>query len=135
MHYLYDRPEASFEDLLLAAMWAEVESRDHHLTKVKAVTLIEPDGENKVSGIGLNDLNEQLKSLGQYLKSATFTAKPSFQSLAKIPGISPKDRVPRLQDLFGITHQYNVINVTAGDIIRGRVPTERMIGKTHKGRR
>ena len=26
MHYLYDRPEASFEDLLLVAMQAEVES-------------------------------------------------------------------------------------------------------------
>ena len=75
MRYLYDRPEASFEDLQLAAMWAEVESRDHHLTKAKAVTVIEPNGENKASGIGLNDLNEQLKSLGQYLKSATFTTK------------------------------------------------------------
>ena len=64
MRYLYDRPEANFEDLLLAAMQAEVESRDHHLTKAKVVTMIEPNGENEASGIGLNDLNEQLKSLG-----------------------------------------------------------------------
>ena len=76
MCYLYDRPEASFEDLLLAAIRAEVKSRDHHLTKVKAVTVVEPDGENEAPRIGLNDLNEQLKSLGQYLKSAMFTAKP-----------------------------------------------------------
>ena len=85
MHYLYDRPEASFEDLLLAAMQAEVKSRDHHLTKVKAVTMIEPDGENEVSGIGLNDLNEQLKSLGQYLKSATFTTKTKFSKSSQDP--------------------------------------------------
>ena len=78
MHYLYDRPEASFEDLLLVAMRAEVKSRDHHLTKAKAVTMIEPDEESEASGVGLNDLNEQLKSLGQYLKSATFTAKTKF---------------------------------------------------------
>ena len=125
MCYLYDRPEASFEDLLLAAMQAEVELRDHRLTKAKAVTVIEPDGENEASGIGLNDLNEQLKSLGNISRVPSSPPKPSFQSLAKIPGISPKDRVPRLQDLSGITHQYNVINVMAGDIIRGSVPTKR----------
>ena len=85
MRYLYDRPEASFKDLLLAAMWAEVESRDHHLTKAKAVTVIEPNGENEASGIGLNDLNEQLKSLGQYLKSATFTAKTKFSKSSQDP--------------------------------------------------
>ena len=56
-------------------MRTKVKSRDHHLTKVKAVTVTEPNRENKASGIGLNDLNEQLKSLGQYLKSATFTTK------------------------------------------------------------
>ena len=78
MHYLYDRPEASFKDLLLVAMQAEVESRDHHLTKTKAVTVIEPDKESEASGVGLNDLNEQLKLLGQYLKSFTFTAKTTF---------------------------------------------------------
>ena len=78
MHYLYDRPEASFEDLLLAAMRAEVESRDHHLTKAKSVTVVEPEREVKTSQIGLNDLNEQLKSLGQYLKSATFMTKSKF---------------------------------------------------------
>ena len=85
MRYLYDRPEASFEDLLLAAMRAEVESRDHHLTKAKAVTVIEPDKESEVSGVGLNDLNEQLKSLGQYLKSATFTAKTKFSKYSRDP--------------------------------------------------
>ena len=68
MCYLYNKPEASFEDLLLAAMRVEVESRDHHLTKAKVVAMIEADGENEALGIGLNDLNEQLKSLGQYLK-------------------------------------------------------------------
>ena len=85
MHYLYDRPEASFEDLLLAAMQAKVKLRDHHLTKAKAVTVIEPDGENEASGIGPNDLNEQLKSLGQYLKSATFTAKTKFSKSSQDP--------------------------------------------------
>ena len=78
MRYLYDRPENSFEDLLLAAMRAEVESRDHHLTKVKSVMVIEPEREVKALGIGLNNSNEQLKSLGQYLKSATFTTKSKF---------------------------------------------------------
>ena len=48
------------------------------LQKKKAVTVIEPDKESEMSGVGLNDLNEQLKSLGQYLKSATFTAKTKF---------------------------------------------------------
>ena len=85
MHYLYDRPEASFEDLLLAAMRAEVESRDHHLTKAKAVTVIEPQVENEALGIGLNDLNEKLKSLGQYLKSATFTAKTKSSKSSQDP--------------------------------------------------
>ena len=85
MRYLYDRLEASFKDLLLVAMWAEVKSRDHHLTKAKAVTVIEPDGENEASGIGLNDLNEELKSLGQYLKSATFTAKTKFSKSSQEP--------------------------------------------------
>ena len=85
MCYVYDRPEASFEDLLLAAMQAEVESRDHHLTKAKAVTVIEPDKESKASGVGLNDLNKQLKSLGQYLKSATFTAQTKFSKSSQDP--------------------------------------------------
>ena len=85
MHYLYDRPKASFEDLLLAAMHAEVESRDHNVTKAKAVTVMEPDKDVKALGVGLNDLNEQLKSLGQYLKSATFTAKSKFSKLNKDP--------------------------------------------------
>ena len=80
---LYDRPKASFEDLLLVAMRAEAESRDHHLTKVKAVTVIEPDKKSKASGVGLNDLNEQLKLLGQYLKSATFTAKTKFSKSSR----------------------------------------------------
>ena len=78
MHYLYDRPEASFEDLLLVAMHAEVELRDHNLTKAKAITVIEPDKNAKALGVRLNSLNEKLKSLGQYLKSATFTAKLKF---------------------------------------------------------
>ena len=86
MCYLYDRPEASFKDLLLVAMRAEVESRDYHLTKAEAVTVIEPNGENEASGIGLNDLNEQLKSLGQYLKSATFTTKLKFSKSSQDPG-------------------------------------------------
>ena len=43
MRYLYDRPEASFKDLLLAAMRAEVESRDHNITRAKAVTATEPN--------------------------------------------------------------------------------------------
>ena len=93
MRYLYDRPEASFKDLLLAAMRAEVESRDHHLTKVKAVTVIEPDKEGKASGVGLNDLNEQLKSLGQYLKSTTFTtftAKTKFSKFSLEPVSRPR---------------------------------------------
>ena len=85
MHYLYDRPEASFKDLLLAAMHAEVESRDHNVTKAKTVTVMEPDKDVKVLGVGLNDLNEQLKSLGQYLKSATFTAKSKFSKLNRDP--------------------------------------------------
>ena len=83
MQYLYDRPEASFEDLLLVAMWAEVESQDHHLTKVKAVTVKEPEKEAETSGVGLNNLNEQLKSLGQYLKSATFIAKSKFSKSSR----------------------------------------------------
>ena len=94
MRYLYDRPEANFEDLLLAAMQAEVESRDHHLTKVKVVTMIEPDGENEALGIGLNDLNEQLKSLGQYLKSATFTAKTKFSKSSQDPRNQSQDPGP-----------------------------------------
>ena len=85
MCYLYDRPEASSEDLLLAAMWAEVKSRDHHLTKAKAVTVIEPDKDGETSGVGLNDLNEQLKSLGQYLKSTTFMAKTKFSKSSRDP--------------------------------------------------
>ena len=96
MHYLYDRPEASFEDLLLAAMRAEIESRDHHITKAKAVTLVEPEKEAEASGVRLDDLNEQLKSLGQYLKSATFMTKLKFsksnrdtQNQSQGPGMSP----------------------------------------------
>ena len=85
MCYLYDRPEASFEDLLLAAMWAEVESRDHHLTKVKAITVIEPEKEVEISGVELNDLNKQLKSPGQYLKSTTFMAKSKFMKSSRDP--------------------------------------------------
>ena len=85
MCYFYDRPEASFEDLLLVAMRAEVKSRDHHLTQAKAVTVIEPDKNGKTSGVGLNDLNEQLKLLGQYLKSATFTAKTKFSKSSRDP--------------------------------------------------
>ena len=42
------------------------------------MTVIEPDKESEASGVGLNDLNEQLKLLGQYLKSATFIAKTKF---------------------------------------------------------
>ena len=71
MRYLYVRLEASFKDLLLAALRAEVKSRDHHVTKAKAV--IEPDKDGETSGVGLNDLNEQLKLLRQYLKSTSFT--------------------------------------------------------------
>ena len=122
MRYLYDRLEASFKDLLLAAMWAKVESRNHHLTKVKAVTMIEPDRENEASGIGLNDLNEQLKSLGQYLKSATFTAKTKsswdLRNQSQGPG-------PSAADLSEIAYPYSVTNVTVGGIIRGNVPTGR----------
>ena len=84
MRYLYDRPEASFEDLLLA-MRTEVKSRDHHLTKAKAVTVIEPDKDGETSGVGLNDLNNQLKLLGQYLKSATFMAKMKFSKSSRDP--------------------------------------------------
>ena len=78
MHYLYDRPEASFKDLLLASMRAKVKLRDHHLMEVKAITVMEPKEEAETLGVGLNDLNEQLKSLGQYLKSTTFMAKSKF---------------------------------------------------------
>ena len=85
MHYLYERLDASFKDLLLAAMRAEVESRDHHLTKVKAITVIEPDKDAETLGVGFNDLNEQLKSLGQYLKSATFKAKMKFSKSSRDP--------------------------------------------------
>ena len=42
MCYLYDRLEASFEDLLLASMQAKAKLRDHHLMKVKAITVMEP---------------------------------------------------------------------------------------------
>ena len=94
MRYLYDRPEASFKDLLLVAMRAKVKSRDHHLTKVKAVTVIEPDKESEASGVGLNDLNEQLKSLGQYLKSATFTAKTKFSKASQDPWNQSQDPGP-----------------------------------------
>ena len=45
---------------------------------MKAVTVIDPNKDVKMSGTGLNDLNEELKSLGQYLKNATFTAKSKF---------------------------------------------------------
>ena len=85
MHYLYDWPEASFEDLLLAAMHAEVKSRDHHVTKVKAMTVVEPDRGAELLGLGRADLNEQLKSLGQYLKSATFTTKSKFLKSSRDP--------------------------------------------------
>ena len=69
MCYLYDTPEASFKDLVLATMQAEVESRDHNMTKVKAVTVMESNKDVETSGIGLSDLNEKLKALGQYLNS------------------------------------------------------------------
>ena len=85
MHYLYDRLEASFEDLLLVTMCAEVESRDHNITKAKGVTVVEPDKDAGLSGIGLNDLNEQLKSLGQFLKSTTFMAKLKFSKSSRDP--------------------------------------------------
>ena len=85
MRYLYYRPEASFEDLLLAAIRAEVESRDHHLMKAKSVTVVKPEREVKTPRIGLNDLNEQLKSLEQYLKSTTFTTKSKFSKPHRDP--------------------------------------------------
>ena len=85
MRYLYDRPEASFEDVLLATMHAEVKSRDHNVTKAKAVTVVEPDKGVESSAAGLNDLNKQLKSLGQYLKSATFMAKLKFSQSSRNP--------------------------------------------------
>ena len=49
------------------------------------MTVIEPNKEGKASGVGLNDLNEQLNSLGQYLKSATFTAKTKFSKSSRDP--------------------------------------------------
>ena len=39
--------------------------------KAKAITMIEPEKEAETSGFGLDDLNEQLKSLGQYLSRDT----------------------------------------------------------------
>ena len=78
MRYLYDRPEASFKDLLLAGMRAKVESRDHNITRAKAVTATELNKDTENTGGELHDLTEQLKSLGQYLKSSTYTTKSKF---------------------------------------------------------
>ena len=39
-------------------MPAKVESRDHNMTKAKAVTVMEPDKDAETLGIGLSDLNE-----------------------------------------------------------------------------
>ena len=123
--YLYDRPEASFEDLLLAAMHAKVKLRDHNITKAKAVTVTEPDKDVETSRVGLSDLNEQLKSLGQYLKSTTFTAKSKFSKPNRDPQ-NHKVLTCLWQDRFGIVHQYSVKNVMVGDITRDSVPTKKM---------
>ena len=49
------------------------------------MTVIEPDKEGEALGVGLNDLNEQLKSLGQYIKSTTFTAQTKFSKSSRDP--------------------------------------------------
>ena len=125
MRYLYDRPEASFKDLLLAAMRAKVKSRDHHLTKAKAVTVIEPDKESEVSGVGLNDLNEQLKSLGQYLKSATFTAKTKFSKSSQDPWNQSQGPGPSAAGPFRDHPLDSVTNAMVGDITKDSVPIAR----------
>ena len=67
----------------------------------------------------------QFKSLGQYLKSATFTAKTKFSKSSQDPRNQFQGPGPLAAGPFQTAHQYNVINVIARDIIRGSVPTER----------
>ena len=89
---------------------------------MKAVTVIEPDKDVETSGVGLKDLNKQLKSLGQYLKSTTFMAKMKFSKSSRI---NPKTQALWQQDLSGIIHQYSVISAMVGDITRDNAPTEK----------
>ena len=88
MRYLYEQPNTTFEDLLLTAMRVEGESRTSSTAKAKAVAAFEAGEGSSSPEPDLTDLTDHLVSLGQYLKSANFTGKPT--------GTGPK-RDPRKQ--------------------------------------
>ena len=66
-------------------MRAKVKSRDNNVTRAKAVMVVKPDKGAELLGVGLTDLNEELKSLGQYLKSDTYMVKSKISKSSRDP--------------------------------------------------
>ena len=89
MLFLYIQTSTTFEELLEASMAAEQESTTKQTTKSKAVTRMEEPSTNHASTRG--SVEEQLASLTQFLKSATFSGRGNGH-----PGKS-KSKDPRQQ--------------------------------------
>ena len=87
--------------------------------------MVEPNKDADTSGIGISDLNEQLKSLGQYLKSATFTAKSKFSKPNRDPRNQSQGPGPSVAGPFQDHPPYSATNVAVGDTIRGSALTRR----------
>ena len=73
MRFLYIQTSTTFEELLEASMVAEQESTTKQVAKSKAVTGVAESSTNHASTCA--SVEEQLVSLTQYLKSATFNGK------------------------------------------------------------
>ena len=73
MRFLYIQTSTTFEELLEASMVAEQESTTKQITKSKAVTGAVESSTSHAPTCGI--VEEQLASLTQYLKSATFNGK------------------------------------------------------------
>ena len=73
MRFLYIQTSTTFEELLEASMVAEQESTTKQITKSKAITGVVESSTNHASTCG--SVEEQLASLTQYHKSATFNGK------------------------------------------------------------
>ena len=82
----------------------------------------EPEKEAETSGVGLNNLNKQLKSLGQYLKSATFIAKSKFSKSSRDTQNQSQGPGPSAARPFWDHLPVNCYKCNGWGIIRGSAP-------------